>query len=465
LIVLSLVLGGLAPARTTQAAKSPQTASAVGNEETQSLAEKSARPAGELGEKEAIASKSNDAGDEKAGPVWVAVDVYGPASVGSGQEVNLRAAAMNVSNEKASGVRLEVREETGAKFVGPASYPLPDLDPGQQIEVVLKGQVNARPGDNLHVVVQAAGGNLSLEAGATSNAAVYTAMVRQDEAEEWRLGPGAGVWRTGNGRLEIDLPADRDERIVRVYHRGVYEPGERGQGVLFRFELQAEDANGQSVEQFDSPITLRWRYTEALAEHPPLIPPLFAWWNPTMALWEPLPTRVDDESGAIETEVNHFSTFGTLSGIHEAAEDPFSGLDSDAFTGSLSYHLPLPLLTRPGGFAPALALNYNSRRRDTQQNYGSADSLVGFGWRMDGIDSINYVDAQPTYALSLGGATYTVRRTAGYSWYALEAPAIQITRESSDEDAAWYVYTPDGRRYAFGKVQQYVRCENNQVQV
>lgn len=191
LIVISLILGGLAPVRMVQAASAPQTLSA--------------------------------GGDDEAGPVWVAVDVVGPTSVGPGQEVSLRATVTNVGSEKVRGARLEVREENGAKFVGPTSYPLPDLDRGQQIEVLVRGQVNARPGENLHVVVQAVGGNLSLGAGAA-----YSAIVRQDVAEEWQPGPGAGGlaqqrWAPGNrsaGRSRRAHRAGAAPGIVRAGRKG-----------------------------------------------------------------------------------------------------------------------------------------------------------------------------------------------------------------------------------------------------
>lgn len=88
---------------------------------------------------------------------------------------------------------------------------------------------------------------------------------------------------------------------------------------------------------------------------------------------------------------------------------------------------------------------------------------MGFGWRLDGIDSIDYMDAMPTYALQLGGATYTVRRDAASNWYALEAPWLRITRAGSGQGDDWHVRTPDGTRYTFRQVQQVVECENGSL--
>lgn len=166
---------------------------------------------------------------------------------------------------------------------------------------------------------------------------------------------------------------------------------------------------------------------------------------------------MDEKQGIIEAEVRHFSTYGVDDHVIEAGEDGFSGLNSVLYSGSASYRFPMPLVQRPAGFGPGLALNYNSRRRDQQQNFGSNGSLLGWGWRLDGLDSIGWV-ASDIYKLSLGGATYTVKKTASYGWYAQEAPELKITRASSAQDAAWYVYAPDGTRYDFTATNTAWRC-------
>jgi hypothetical protein len=389
-----------------------------------------------------------------AAPVWVVVGVDGPATVAPGETVTVTATVTNVSGETARGLRLEVRNAATAGLVGRAAYVLPQLAPSAQISVAVTGTVIAQPGGRLRTQLAATGGNLSHEA-----TGLFAPLVRQDVADTWEPGPGAGLWRTPSGFLEIELPLGRDAAIARLRHRGLYEAAPPAAGALQRFELTAEDAAGAAIPDFATPITLRWRYAEALAAAPPLVPPLFAWWDESKGAWELLPTRADPARGIIETQVDHFSVFGTLPGVNEARPDPFSGLEPDWFTGALSYRFPLPLVTRPAGFAPSLALNYNSRRRDAQQDYGSAGSLLGFGWRLDGIDSINYVDAMPTYALALGDVTYTITKTASYDWYALEAPWLKITRASSDQDAVWHVRTPAGAHYIFTPVTTFWHCE------
>ena len=384
--------------------------------------------------------------------VWVVVNVTGPDTVAAGAAVTVTATVTNVSGETARGVRLEVRNAAAARLVGRAAYPLAELAPGAQTTVAVTGDVLARPGARLQTQLVATGGNLTDDA-----VGAFTPLVRQDVADTWEPGPGAGLWRTPSGFLEIELPADRDAAIKRISQRGLYEAVQRVPGTLHWFEVTAEDEAGLAIHNFTTPVTLRWRYAEALADALPLVPPVFAWWDETAGHWQILPTVADTTRGVIETQVDHFSQFGILPGAQQAPPDPFNGLDSDLFTGALNYRFSLPLATRPAGFAPSLALNYSSRRRDSQDGYGSAGSLVGFGWRLDGLDAIDAVDGG--YALALGGATYTLKRTAAWVWYAEEAPGLQISRASSAEDADWHVRTPDGTHRIFTKVQTYWDCD------
>ena len=382
----------------------------------------------------------------------LALSVSGPVEVTPGEEIALTVEVWNIGTQPLEGGRLQLNEGPKAGLVGGA-VPLPKLAVNERTTVTLAARVIGGPGQVLEAHIEVVGGDLDMEA-----KALYQAMVRQTEPEIWRPVAGAAVWQSAVGHLEVVLPADRDKRIALIAVRGLYGRAERREARhLYAFEITARDAQERLIEQFDRPVILRWRYGEALQERPPLIPPHFVWWNELKQQWEDVPTKVDEKQGVIEAEVWHFSVYGVTGRVIEPKPDEFSGLNSDLYTGSLSYRFPMPLVQRPAGFGPGLALNYNSRRRDQQQNFGSNGSLVGWGWRLDGLDTIEWVGGEE-YKLSLGEATYTVKRTAAFVWYAQEAPELKITRANSNQDARWHVYTPDGTRYEFIATNTLRRC-------
>ncbi|NOX60759.1 MAG: hypothetical protein GXP42_02235, partial [Chloroflexi bacterium] len=385
---------------------------------------------------------------------YVLVKAMGPRYVSSQEVVTLKVELRNVGWETARDVTLLAEAESGLMLAGVEKILLPPLAVGEELNFDVNVKVLALPGEKLQGRLLAAGGNQTVE-----TQAGFTAVVRQDAPERWRPKTGADVWQTQYGHLEIELPTDRDERVVEIHARGIYdEPEKGGAGILYRFELHAFDNVGQAIQQFTTPITLRWRYAEALEDETSIVPPHFVWLDPQTGLWERIPTRADEKAGVIEAEIQHFSTFGVQNGVLEAPEDQLSGLEADLFSGGLKYRYRIPLLQRPGGFAPDLSLNYSSRRREDHDG-GSFGSLLGWGWKLD-IPYINW-EYLNEYKLVLGGVTYTIVESNG-EWQVKEAPWIRVNR-SDYSGPVWHVRMPDGIYYQFQEELTSYNCNTGQT--
>ena len=387
----------------------------------------------------------------------LALSLAGAREIAQGEPLSLTLEAWNVGQTRIDGTVVRVTAEDEALHTRSMTVTLPSLAVDGKIIRAVTVTGLATPGRWRVRAVADEG----LDA---PTAAAYTLVVRQTQPDVWRPAPGAGTWRPGNGALEIVLPEGRDERIARLSHRALLGEDALGRKpLLAQFELQAEDAQGAALTELEAPLLLRWRYGEAMAEHLPIVPPRFMWWDAQARTWRPITTTVDAQAQVIEARVMKAGAYGIDEPVKEKVEDPFSGLEARLFTGSLHYRYPIPLFQRPGGFGPGLALSYDSRRRDANQKTGSFDFLVGWGWRLDGLGYINY-EADSTYKLALNGATYTVKKGASWNWYAEEAPWLKITRASSDQTADWHVRTPDGTHYIFKQQLTYWDCQRNKSQ-
>ena len=453
LMVVSLVLSSVAPVSAAQPSSAPSSDAVQGRLASTHVV-RSASVAGPSQRHLATLSREGDAPDA-SGDGLLTLSISGPEEMDQGEKIVLEVRAWHVGRKPLRRVRIDLYEEgQGSTRVDEVILPelAPDAVAVRQVEVAPSGVGRIR----LRAIAQ--------EGVDDAAAAEFSAVVRQTRPDVWRPAPGDHSWRPQQGPLEIVLPAHGDGSLAQLAHRALFGRDQRAGSrfLLAQFELTAQDAQGQPVVTFETPVRLRWHYKEAMAEAPPILPPRFVWWDAAQGRWEVLPTVVDEEAGVIETEVTHFSTYGIDEPVAEKVEDPFSGLEASLFTGSLHYRYSIPLFQRPGGFGPGLALSYESRRRDANQGTGSYDFLVGWGWRLDGLGYINYVDSSPTYKLVLGGASYTIKKDANWNWYAEEAPWIKITRANSNQDADWHVHTPDGTHYIFKEKLTYWHCSKHQ---
>lgn len=463
LVVLSLLLGPTIPVLAqTPPTGAPETPVQV--QETPAPA-----PAGPAaGERQGPTLAPAVAARKPAGVAYVSLDVDGPHTIGENSSETLQVRMMNLGPAPLHNAHLKLEKNGGGDWVGRMSYPLPDLEVRQETTVAVEVRAKAGPGTVMKVGLRVEGGNLAAE-----QAVVHRMVVRQDQAEVWRPAPGETTWLPQYDPLTVELPLARDARIATFSHQSLFGPAPGDPDLKYRFELKAYDSAGRELDVLAAPLVLRWRYAET-PPPPGLIFRLLQWHADTQR-WERLPATVDAAAGTITVVVDRLGLFGVAATPPQdvAPPDPFTGLEAQLFTGALTYNYPIPLFTRPGGFGPGLTLNYSSRRRDAQQEFGSSGSLLGWGWELEGISYITAVGptTSRTYTLVLGGATYNLRQMApAGNWYALEAPwrfRIMHTENNDGNPAqadenTWKVWAADGTYYEFTGFLTYLAepCHN-----
>ncbi len=411
------------------------------------------------------AGATGTAAPKPPGPAYVALDVSGPETVGEKTRETVRLRVVNLGPGTLRNARLVLEPAAQAEWVGRTTYPLPDLGLQEAYEVEAVLRARGAPGERASLQVRVAGGNLAEEETAT-----YSAVVRQDVADVWEAAGGATTWEVEGRTLVIELPLTRDASLARLSHRALFGHERDDPAVRRRFELRAYDAAGQELATLQPPLRVHWRYGAGLPAA--AVDRLrLAWLNPVTQAWEQAPTSVDRAAGTLDAALSRSGVYAVLADPPQymAPHNPLSGLEPDLYTGAAVYRLALPLFTRPGGFAPELALSYNSRMRDVNQNFGSSGSLVGWGWELQGLGAITS-EGDPgdrVYTLFFGGNTYHLEKMAQLQdrWYAREAPwRFDIVHKEKalnapdfEEEKTWDVWTQDGDHYEFtGEAERWV---------
>lgn len=258
-----------------------------------------------------------------------------------------------------------------------------------------------------------------------------------------RYTPGqATVLQSGDGRVRVEIPAGAYDKPLDLVHRSrarqrqaLHARGEPEPPAVagFRrgfgwFALEATDDQGRSIHQFKAPLTLSVRFTpQQLKVLGILATDLSIFWfdeskprgrpDPQVAsgTWVALHSVVDETTGVVQTQVDHFSGFQLSDGSSPSAAylPSLKGWQVDTFTGAFSYRYDFDIPAGPGAIKPDLALNYNSATTDglTGLRENHQASWVGKGWSLD-LGSIalrKLVDGDTyynTYVLTLGGRTY-----------------------------------------------------------
>jgi hypothetical protein len=266
--------------------------------------------------------------------------------------------------------------------------------------------------------------------------------------------------------------------------------------VLRSFALQAEDAQGNPIHQFDAPLTITVQYdpeeVRALGLNEADLS-LF-WWDADLVLtptegvtvtgaWMALPSTVDVAARTVTAQTKHFSAFTLSDGssVSEAFLPGVQGFQVSLYTGAASFQIPLVLPTGPGGLAPSLSLSYNSAATDgfSGKREKQQAGWAGKGWSLD-VGEVALVkgrsqnEADDSYTLALNGATYDLVRGEpkvanphpshpwDYYWHPTDETFLKVWVEDVGEsarnthwdipyrDTVWVVLTRDGTRYEFG---------------
>ncbi|MDQ5823738.1 MAG: hypothetical protein M3441_05925 [Chloroflexota bacterium] len=317
--------------------------------------------------------------------------------------------------------------------------------------------------------------------------------------------PGtAAVLRSGDGRVEVDIPGDVSAVPLNFEFSYTPPPGQvvppripyfnRG---FPTFYLRATQADGTVVDTFDKPLRVRAFYTpqelQALGTAEEDLT-LF-WFDETQPKkrWVPLAARpaMTDPTARphIEVPVSHLSPFQLSDGSSpsEAYLPSLKGWQVGLFTGNVSYQYPIDLPAGAGGMKPNLTLSYNSSSTDGKTGMRALHqaSWVGKGWSLDvGYVALNKIvneeEGDRYYTLVFNGQSYDLQRQrrsdisnpkphvpTEWNWRPTDESFIKVqvvqngkSGRYKDDDGVsqpsdqydsykWLVWAKDGTRYEF----------------
>ncbi len=293
--------------------------------------------------------------------------------------------------------------------------------------------------------------------------------------------PGKATALQGeNGRLTVTFPANaaraalglqyRTLELARAdllgQHRPVPPTIANVKRALAPVVLDATDAAGAAVHQFDAPLTLAWRYTQEqlLARGISAADLTVFWFDETLGQWVPVPSTVDEQTQTVSTVVDHFSAFtlGDGSSPSDAYLPSLKGWQVSDFTGAVSYNYPIDVPAGPGGLKPPVSLNYSSAATDggTGVRFDQQAGLIGKGWSLDfgsvGVRKVvrdaSTANIVKTYTLTINGQSYDVERGSArvgspnpntpsdWNWYTTDESFLKIyatpNGASTDHDAS-----------------------------
>lgn len=142
----------------------------------------------------------------------------------------------------------------------------------------------------------------------------------------------AGVLRSSDGRLELQVPAGAVLSTTTITYRAL--PAQPVAGFVpadVFFELTAQNAQGRPVTQFQRDLTLRVRYAELSSAAETRLRLHF--YDETHHRWVPMLSTVDRSANLLVTTTNHFTRFAPLATLTAScAEVPLTGLPADIKT-------------------------------------------------------------------------------------------------------------------------------------
>jgi len=257
------------------------------------------------------------------------------------------------------------------------------------------------------------------------------------------------------------------------------------------FVLDATDAAGADVHQFDAPLTVSVIYTpeqlQALGIREGDLQ--LYWFDETARTWQALPTSIDTHAHTASAQMAHFTLLTLSDGSSPSAAylPSLQNWQVSQFTGAASYRYPIELPGGPGGLAPQLALSYSSA---ASQGSGGTRPLwqaswLGKGWDLDGIGYVatneNTGSADHTwdsYTMVFGGqsldlvkgkrvdgavsaAAYADYALDHWNWYASDENFTRVSAVPGGGVYGWRAWTKDGTRYEFDQALRWGENQNN----
>lgn len=368
LIVISLVMGGLAPVGAAQAAmvgepEAPASDATVGQSALTSTAPFIA------------ASEVGTSGSSQTPDVSLMLEAPS-ADLQPGSAAAIRVRVENRSQVSAAGlvVRLAFDPETASLQGGNADAEIrPGLLEWQSIAVGGSDRwqrtVVLRLTQDFSAPVWLAATVEGEELYATRTA---QQMLWTQDPPPVRVRVTPGMTQTLavlGGRVQVDFPAEAVSEPLMVQLRWSRPQASDPPTVQERWELRAQNEKDEERQRFAIPLrlTLQRRLQPegvhvpvgAMAE--PMQRPVFYWLDETSGHWQDLGGRYDPASGRLEVEIDHFGAFaaGEADSFGDVGLPDLRVNAASLFGGNLQFSYPVALPSGPNGFGPQLALSYS----------------------------------------------------------------------------------------------------------
>lgn len=282
-----------------------------------------------------------------------------------------------------------------------------------------------------------------------------SATAAAGEEATGRFEPGTAVEVTSSdGQLTVSVPEDAATQPLLLTERPATEAesgalpalpfGRPGFGAVVL--SAATDADVQ-VRDLDSSVRVAVRYTDDQLDALGIAPAdltLFRFDESTQD-WLPAPTVVDQDAQVATATLSQLGTLqaGDSMSPSSAYLPSLQGFQTDTYTGSASFAVPIEVPDGPGGSKPDLKLSYSSAATDGPggMRTKSQAGLVGKGWSLDtGSVALNKI------AINDDGRNflYFALTFDGRSFDAVPAgPAPGITNPNPNNPWEWLWKTTD----------------------
>ncbi len=238
--------------------------------------------------------------------------------------------------------------------------------------------------------------------------------------------------------------------------------GASGMRVVNMFELKATAPNRGNtvVSQFAKDIDISFRLSEDYSKNEMKgldIGSLGLYYlDETNGKWLPLSATLNRGAApSILAKSRHFSIFGTQAAPVISGPGTVLAFQNDLHSGAATAQVPIEVPPGPGGFAPQLALSYNSGSVDEMKNKRDVGSWVGIGWSLK-IGRVSANSETGQFSLDFPGGGYKLvpdPLASGAGYYRTEQESGLKIHYTPDQQ--WEVWDRNGTYYKFDLPEYY----------
>ncbi len=293
-----------------------------------------------------------------------------------------------------------------------------------------------------------------------------------------RVQPGESKTLTAlAGRFMLEIPAKAVTEPLIIQLQWTQPKDNDPFYIHERLELTARTDKGEAVTRFPAHLRLTLRRRQkppgvalpprSLAE-PLTGAPVFYWYDESKQMWVDIGGRYDAGSGELEVEIDHFSTLAPgETASWDDVDLPDLRVDAESlFAGNFQFRYPLAMPPGPHGFGPKLALTYddevaNSAVRADYESpkwYNRQASIVGYGWRIDGLGAVTIdwscddVAVSGCVWLSLPGGSYKLKKEDATGQWRTEPESFLkvVSAPELGKEGQWKIMDGNGVMYVLG---------------